>query len=147
MEFQPGVSGNPSGSKGNRRERRSAEVFDEIKRRKYLDPLITLAKIQHESENEGIRASAAASLAPYTHPKLQSLPVPRFITTPFEVREFQTLQDAEKILALIPVLVARGELDIDFGKELSAMASAWIHARTANQFEERTSHVLASTRN
>src|SRR5262252_2912649 len=116
--FEPGQSGNPNGYKDKRRRTRSAQVFDEIARREYLDPLITLAKIQHESENEGIRASAAASLAPYTHPKLQSLPVPRFITTPFEVREFQTLQDAEKILALIPVLVARGELDIDFGKEL-----------------------------
>jgi hypothetical protein len=35
------------------------------------------------------------------------------------------------------VLVARGELDIDFGKELSAMASNWIEAKRASEFEER----------
>src|SRR5262245_37290031 len=118
MVFQPGQSGNPSGYKGGRRMH-NREAFDEIKNRGYRDPLLTLAKIQHESENEGIRASAAAALAPYTHPKLQSLPVPRFITTPFEVPEFHTVQDAEHFLARIPVLVATGQLDLDFGKELS----------------------------
>ena len=41
----------------------------------YIDPLINLAKIQHESENEGTRASAAAALLGYIHPKLQSSPV------------------------------------------------------------------------
>jgi hypothetical protein len=92
-QFKPGISGNASGYKGNRRRSHNKEVFNEIAKREYLDPLITLAKIQHESENEGIRASAAASLAPYVHPKLQSLPVPRFITTPFEVPEFHTITD------------------------------------------------------
>jgi hypothetical protein len=77
MTFQPGQSGNPSGYKASTRRKGNAEVFYEIKNRGYLDPLITLAKIQHESENESVRANAAAALAPYTHPKLQSLPVPR----------------------------------------------------------------------
>ena len=135
--FEPGQSGNPQGYKARNRRRGNAEIFNEIKNRGYLDPLLTLAKIQHESPNEGIRASAAASLAPYTHPKLQSLPVPRYITTPFEVPEFQTITDASTFLAKIPVLVARGELDIDFGKELSAMASNWIEAKKASEFEER----------
>src|SRR5262245_24004324 len=137
MVFQPGVSGNPNGSKGRPRQRRNAEVFDAIKSSGYLDPLITLAKIQHESENEGIRASAAASLAPYCHPKLQSLPVPRFITTPFEIPEFHTIQDASSFLARIPALVASGQLDLDFGKELAAMAHAWIDAKKTSEFEER----------
>jgi hypothetical protein len=144
MVFQPGVSGNPNGSKGRARQRRNAEVFDEIKRREYLDPLITLAKIQHESENESVRANAAAALAPYTHPKLQSLPVPRYIDHPFEVPTFATITDASTFLARIPVLVARGELDIDFGKELSAMASAWIDAKKASEFEERLTLVEQS---
>src|SRR5258708_37588873 len=111
MVFEPGQSGNPNGYKDKRRRTRSKQVFDEIARREYRDPLITLAKIQHESQNEGIRASAAAALAPYTHPKLQSLPVPRFITTPFDIPEFHTIQDASSFLAKIPVLVAKGDLD------------------------------------
>jgi hypothetical protein len=145
MVFQPGQSGNPTGNNGHSTRRKgNAEIFHEIKDRGYLDPLLTLAKIQHESATEGIRASAAASLAAYCHPKLQSLPVPRFITTPFEVPEFVTVADAERFLARIPVLVARGELDIDLGKELSAMTSAWISARTASEFEERLTIVEQS---
>jgi hypothetical protein len=135
--FEPGQSGNPNGYKDKRRRSYNKQVFDEIAKREYLDPLITLAKIQHESENEGIRASAAAALAPYTHPKLQALPVPRFIATPFEIPEFHTIQDASTFLGRIPILVARGELDIDFGRELSAMAHAWIDAKKSSEFEER----------
>jgi hypothetical protein len=137
MVFQPGQSGNPSGYKKNTRRKGNAEIFHEIKNRGYLDPLLTLAKIQHESQNEGIRASAAASLAPYTHPKLQSIPVPRFISTPIEIPVFQTITDASTFLAKVTTLVGRGELDLDFGKELSAMASAWIDAKKASEFEER----------
>jgi hypothetical protein len=50
---QAGVLGNPIGSKGNKCQRRNTEVLDEIKRREYLDPLITLAKIQHKSNDPG----------------------------------------------------------------------------------------------
>jgi hypothetical protein len=138
MVFQPGQSGNLAGNKGySTRRKGNAEIFHEIKNRGYLDPLIRLAQISHESENEGIRASAAASLAPYTHPKLQSVPVPRYITTPFDVPEFQTIQDASSFLAKIPVLVARGELDMDFGKELADMAHKWIDAKRSTELEER----------
>jgi hypothetical protein len=93
MTFQPGVSGNLAGNKNRSRRSRNAEVFDEIKKREYLDPLIRLAQLSHEAENEGIRASAAASLAPYTHPKLQSIPVPRFNPTPIDIPEFETISD------------------------------------------------------
>jgi hypothetical protein len=137
MVFQPGISGNPNGSKGRARQRRNAEVFDEIKRLEYLDPLITLARIQHESENEGIRASAAAALAPYTHPKLQSLPVPRFNPTPIDIPEFQAIPDAERFLAKIAQLTARGELDFQSALELTTIAKTWIDCRSTSEIEQR----------
>jgi hypothetical protein len=70
MTFQPGQSGNLQGNKNRTRRKGNAEIYNEIKNRGYLDPLLTLAKIQHESQNEGIRASAAASLAPYDLPQM-----------------------------------------------------------------------------
>jgi hypothetical protein len=141
MTFQPGQSGNPSGYKGNRltnRHKFHREVFEKLEGLGHKDALLTLSEIQNDpAKEDGIRVAAASALAPFAHPKLQSLPVPRFITTPFEIPEFHTITDASSFLARIPVLVARGELDIDFGKELSAMASAWIEAKKSSEFEMR----------
>jgi hypothetical protein len=78
MTFQPGQSGNPSGYKASTRRKGNAEIFYEIKNRGYLDPLITLAKIQNEGETETVRANAAAALAPYTHPQAPIITSPTF---------------------------------------------------------------------
>ena len=128
MPWVPGQSGNPTGYHGSRRWRHR-EVFEEIKKLGYTDALITLARIQHESEDASLRVAAAAALAPYSHPKLQSLPTPRWIETPIEVPEFTHISDAESFLAKIAALVARGELDIQTGLELSSLAKAWIDAQ------------------
>jgi hypothetical protein len=133
MTFQPGQSGNPSGYKASTRRKGNAEVFYEIKNRGYLDPLITLAKIQHESENESVRANAAAALAPYTHPKLQSLPVPRYIEHPIDVPEFTSVEIAEQFLAKITVLLAAGQLDLDFADSLTKTTVGWIQSQYAKQ--------------
>src|SRR5215831_4423538 len=98
MPWAPGQSGNPAGYHGSRRWRHR-EVFEEIKKLGYTDALITLARIQQESTDDSLRVAAAAALAPYAHPKLQSLPVVRFITTPFKIPEFQTITDASTFLA------------------------------------------------
>jgi hypothetical protein len=132
MVFQPGQSGNPRGGGNSTRRKGNAEIFYEIKNRGYLDPLLTLAKAQHESEDEGRRIAAAAALAPYAHPKLQALPAPRFIATPIDVPDFQTVEDAENFLAKVTVLVARGELDFQSALELSTMAKNWIDAKNAH---------------
>jgi hypothetical protein len=136
-QFQPGQSGNVFGYKAKNRRKGNAEVFNEIKSRGYLDPLITLAKIQHESENEGIRASAAASLANFCHPKLQSIPTPRFIPTPIDVPEFETIENAERFLARLTALTAQGKLDFQSALELTTMAKRWIDSRAATDLEQR----------
>jgi hypothetical protein len=130
MPFAPGQSGNPSGWQGGR-QRRHREVFDEIKKLGHRDALITLSEIQHTTQDESLKIAAAAALAPYAHPKLQALPTPRFIENPIEVPEFTSVQIAESFLAKITVLVARGELDIQSGLELSTLAKNWIDSQNA----------------
>jgi len=51
--------------------------------------------------------------------------------------EFTTVQEAERILAKIAVLYAKGELDSQSSTELTAMLQAWIQARTASDIEAR----------
>jgi hypothetical protein len=132
MPWAPGQSGNPAGYHGSRRWRHR-EVFEEIKKLGYTDALITLARIQHESTDDSLRVAAAAALAPYSHPKLQALPTPRWVETPIDVPQFTHLSDAEALLAKIASLVAAGSLDIQTGLELSSLAKNWIDAQYARE--------------
>jgi hypothetical protein len=130
MVFQPGQSGNPKGYNGGR-QWRHREIFDEIKKLGHRDALLTLSTIQHETQDESLKIAAAAALAPYAHPKLQSIPTPRFIENPIDVPDFQTVEIAESFLAKVTVLTARGELDFQSALELSTMAKAWIETQYA----------------
>jgi hypothetical protein len=79
MTFQPGQSGNSAGYDGPR-SRRHRAVIEKIKGMGHEDCLVTLSTIQNDEKNDiGFRIAAANALAPYAHPKLQSIPVPRFI--------------------------------------------------------------------
>src|SRR5215471_7931696 len=72
MPWAPGQSGNPNGYKGPR-ERRRKEVFEIIKGLGHKDALETLSYLQHNEQIEpGLRIAAAAALAPFCHPKMQS---------------------------------------------------------------------------
>jgi hypothetical protein len=115
MVFQPGQSGNPAGYNGNRnytnRHKLHREVFEQIKGLGHKDALLTLSEIQNDpSKDDGLRVTAAGLLAPFQHPKLQALPTPRYISTPIDIPDFQTIDEATKYLARIPVMIARGEL-------------------------------------
>jgi hypothetical protein len=134
MTFQPGQSGNPAGNNGHSTRRKGTrEAFQVIKDAGYIDPLVNLAKIQHESENEGTRASAAAALLGYCHPKLQSIPVPRYIEHPIDVPEFTSVEIAEQFLAKITTLLAAGQLDLDFADSLTKTTVGWIQSQYAKQ--------------
>jgi len=108
-------------------------VFDIIKGLGHNDALVTLSTLAHESQDEGIKIAAAAALAPYCHPKLQATPTPRFIENPIDVPEFTHLSDAESFLAKLATLVARGDLDIQTGLELSSLAKNWIESQYARE--------------
>jgi hypothetical protein len=134
MTFQPGQSGNPAGNTGHSTRRKGTRLaFQAIEHAGYIDPLVNLAKIQHEGETEAIRTSAAAALVPYVHPKLQSIPVPRFIDRPFEIPVFKTIDDAKNFLATIPSKIAAGELDLDFADSLTKSTVAWLQLQFAEQ--------------
>jgi hypothetical protein len=136
MPWAPGQSGNPLGYKGPR-ERRRHEVFKLIKGLGHQDALMTLSTIQHDDKiDPGLRIAAASALAPFCHPKLQATPTPRYVD-PIEVPDFTSVEIAEAFLGKIAVLVARGELDIQSGLELSTLTKTWLDTQY-----ERKSHDL-----
>jgi len=129
MVWAPGQSGNPHGYAGPR-ERRRKEVFEIIKNLGHKDALETLSYLQHNEQIEpGLRIAAAAALAPYCHPKMQATPTPRYIDVQLDVPEFTHVSDAENFLAKIALLVARGNLDIQSGQELSGLVKLWIDSQ------------------
>src|SRR5215813_3454714 len=131
--FQNGQIGNPNGRPIGSRNRRTKEIIQQIIESNNKDPLITLAEISSTDPDSAIRATAANMLAPYMHSKMQSTPAPRFVEEVLDIPEFTHLSDAEAFLAKIAALVARGELDIQTGLELSSLAKAWIDAQYARE--------------
>src|SRR5262249_45153659 len=104
----------------------------------HRDCLMTLSTIQNDDNNDlGLRVHAAAALAPYAHPKLQAIPTAYFIEHPFDIPEFQTIQEAQQLLAKIPSLYASGKLDAASSDRLTSQITAWIEAKKASDFEER----------
>jgi hypothetical protein len=142
VTWAPGQSGNPNGYSGPRNRRRH-EVFQIIKGLGHKDALVTLSTLAHESQDEGIKIAAAAALAPYCHPKLQATPTPRFVENPIEVPDFTSIEIAEAFLGKIAVLVARGELDIQSGLELSTLTKTWLdtqYSRKSYELKEITAY-------
>jgi hypothetical protein len=133
MPWAPGQSGNPGGYSGPRGQKRR-EVLERIQGLGHTDVLETLSTIQNDPNTDpAIRIAAASYLAPYMHPKLHAIPVPRFIDLQLDVPEFTHVSDAEAFLAKIALLVARGHLDIQSGQELSALVKAWIDTQYAKE--------------
>jgi hypothetical protein len=132
MTYQPGQSGNKLGGQNPSRRKGTREVLLRINEAGYRDPLLTLARIQHESTDVGEQVQAASALAPFLHPKLQAIPTARFIENPFEVPDFQTVTDAESFLATIATRTARGELDFQSALELTALTKAWLDSKNAH---------------
>jgi hypothetical protein len=141
MVFQPGQSGNPGGQFNNggpRRHRHTLEVIREINRRGHQDPLITLSEIQHNPEYDlGTRANAATSLAPFVHPKMQSVPTPRYLEEPIDIPEFTTVDQATQFIAKIDHLTAAGKLDLGAATELTAITKAFIDSEISSELEAR----------
>jgi hypothetical protein len=131
MPWEPGKSGNPNGYKGQRDRNRRA-VFERLKELGHKDPLEILGTIANdEKEDPGIRVAAASAQVPYLHPKLQSIPVPRFITLEIEIPEFAHVSEAEAFLIKIAALVAGGQLDVLSGQEIHALIKTWIDVQYA----------------
>jgi hypothetical protein len=118
-----------------------------------MDALETLSTIQNNpNEDPQIRVAAASSLAPYMHPKLHAIPVPRYIELQIDVPEFTDVSSAETFVARILSLVAKGHLDIQSGQELIGLAKVYIDSQYAkeelqfkiNPPEQRDTHITIS---
>jgi hypothetical protein len=108
--------------------------MEEIKGLGHKEALLVLSTIANDENAEiGWRVGAASALAPFQHPKLQSIPTPRFIDLQLDVPEFTHVSEAENFLAKIAVLVARGHLDIQSAQELSALVRSWIDVQYSKE--------------
>ncbi|SED42182.1 hypothetical protein SAMN05444161_3170 [Rhizobiales bacterium GAS191] len=71
------------------------------------------------------------------HPKMQSLPTPRYLDNPIEAPEFTTVEQATAFLAKIDSLTAAGELDFQSALDLVAITKAFIDSKVASDLEAR----------
>jgi hypothetical protein len=95
--------------------------MEEIKGLGHKDALLVLSTIANdESADIAYRVTAASSLAPFQHPKLASLPTPRYIDEPIQLPEPTTIEQANKNIAYISNLKAQGLIDLDFANSLIA---------------------------
>src|SRR5215831_740083 len=133
MTFQPGHTFSPGRRHGSR-NKRTAEIFNRLENRGDLDPADLLSSIvTNNEEPKELRIQAAGLLMPYKYSKCGTAPVQVYIDVPLDTPEFTHLSDAEQFLAKVAALVARGELDIQTGVELSSLAKAWIDSQYARE--------------
>jgi hypothetical protein len=133
MEFQSGSAatispGRPKGS----RNKRTQEILDLLQSRGDKDPLDFLSEVISTNNHYSpeLKVTAANYLTPYLHSKRSvAAPAPRYIDSPVQVPEFQSVDQAEAFLATLPVMLGRGELDSQTALELSTLTRAWISAR------------------
>jgi hypothetical protein len=129
MTFQPGHTlspGRPAGS----RNKRTAEIFNRLENRGDLDPADLLSSIvTNNQEPKELRIQAAGLLMPYKYSKCGTAPVQVYIDIPIECPTFERISDGEQFLAKVAALVAAGQLDIQAGQNLSALAKAWLDSQ------------------
>jgi hypothetical protein len=77
----------------------------------------------------GLRVAIAQNIAPYCHPRIGLVSMPRYVETPIEVPDFKTIEEAEDFLLVLSRRTAAGELPLDTASEITAQISAWIHSR------------------
>jgi hypothetical protein len=130
MPFQPGntLGGRPVGS----RNRRTQEILDLIQQRGDKDPLDFLSEVISSTNHYSpeLKVQAANYLTPYLHSKRSAAAsAPRYINSPVQIPEFQSVDQAETFLASLPVMLGKGELDSQSALELSTLTRNWISAR------------------
>src|SRR6516164_8520390 len=129
MTFQPGHTFSPGRRHGSR-NKRTAEIFNRLENRGDLDPADLLSSIvTNNEEPKELRIQAVGLLMPYKYSKCGTAPVQVYIDVPIECPTFERISDAERFLARVAALVAAGQLDIQAGQNLSALAHSHFRRR------------------
>lgn len=133
MPFVKGQSGNPRGRPKGARSKKTLERLagiDQIKTKlqdadqatdetNFQTPVaLLLAFANNEHVNHSLRISAAASVAPYLHPRYGSREVPRVIDTPLDFPEPRSIQQAVCTIAKVSALAASGKIALKDATEL-----------------------------
>jgi hypothetical protein len=132
VTFKSGEEATRSGGRPPGINKRTQEILDLLKARGDKDPLDFLSEVitSPNTYSPELKVTAANYLTPYLHSKRSvAAPAPRYIDSPVQVPEFQSVDQAETFLASLPVMLGRGELDSQTALELSTLTRAWISAR------------------
>jgi hypothetical protein len=133
MTFQSGEDwkGNAKGRAPGSRNKRTQEIINLIQSKPdYKDPLDFLADViaQPNHYSNELKVQASNILAPYLHSKRSVLIPPRFIETPVQVPEFNSIGEAENYLSSLPARVGRSEISFDDAEKISLLTRNYIEA-------------------
>jgi hypothetical protein len=81
----------------------------------------------------GLRVAIAQNIAPYCHPKVGLISMPRYVETPIKVPAFQSIEEAEDFLLGLSQRLGAGELSIDAATQVTVQIQAWIHSKRQGQ--------------
>ena len=117
---------------------RSAALRDEYRTLAEAQDLEDPVLFQHrllsdETIPATARAMIANQIAPYCRAKLGIMEPAKFVQTPIEVPDFQTVEEAEAFLIQLAQRVAAQELDTESTEQVSARVLDWIHSKRAGQ--------------
>jgi hypothetical protein len=150
MVWKPGQSGNlngrprkypkpPEGMAQN-------DYLDILKRDEYRytakeqnleDPILFQHRLlSDESIPKAARAVIANQIAPYYRPKLGIMELPKYVITPIDIPDFQTIEDAESWLLDLARREAHQEYDSDSVATATERVRGWIQSKRAGIDQE-----------
>jgi hypothetical protein len=101
-----------------------------LEERQLQDPIEFQHKLlANEQLPIGLRVAIAQNIAPYCHPRIGLVTMPRYVETPIHVPDFKTINEAEDFLLVLSRRVGSGELPIDATNEVTAIIRTWILSR------------------
>jgi hypothetical protein len=125
--WKPGQRPEGAGRQIGSRNRRTTEIVNKLIQLGHKDPLETLSELQHSSQDEAIRATAANMLAPFLHSKMSALPAPVYINAEVTILIHEDPQDLSEVRAnkaRIAALLAQGILDLASADKLLAVQNS-----------------------
>ena len=121
--WKPGQVTNPNGRPTGSRNNRTKQTIEKIIALGHKDPLETLSELQHSSDDEAIRATAANMLAPFLHSKNATKPIPPdpvYIQEAISLPRPTSISQATNNIAHLSEMKSTGLLDFSTADSLIA---------------------------